>query len=144
MLTPLVELRRKALAAARDRGLPMAAALVNSRTRRAREVDWVSGACLMVRRADAEAVGLMDERFFMYTEDVDFCASVRARGRKVLFTPDAEVVHLRGQSRASASQPTEAAYRRSQLAFYGKHHPAWVPVLRAYLKVRGRLPDTQK
>jgi GT2 family glycosyltransferase len=121
----------------------MAGALVNARTRRGREVDWVSGACLMVRRADAEAVGLMDERFFMYTEDVDFCASVRARGRQVLFTPDAEVVHLRGRSRASASRMTEAAYRRSQLAFYEKHHPAWVPVLRAYLKARGRLPDSQ-
>jgi GT2 family glycosyltransferase len=142
MLTPLVELRRKALAAAHDRGVPMVAGFVNARTRRAREVDWVSGACLMVRRTDAEAVGLMDQRFFMYTEDVDFCASVRARGRKVLFTPDAEVVHLRGRSRASASQATELAYRRSQLAFYEKHHPAWVPVLRAYLKARGRLPDT--
>jgi GT2 family glycosyltransferase len=144
MLTPLVELRRKALAAAHDRGFPLAGAFVNARTRRAREVDWVSGACLMVRRADAEAVGLMDERFFMYTEDVDFCASVRTRGRKVLFTPEAEVVHLRGRSRASASQATELAYRRSQLAFYEKHHPAWVSVLRAYLKARGRLPDTQK
>ena len=43
-------------------------------------VDWATGACLLVRRADAEAVGLLDERFFMYTEDVDFCASLRARG----------------------------------------------------------------
>jgi GT2 family glycosyltransferase len=134
MLTPLVELRRKALAAAH--------AFAAARIRDVREVDWVSGACLLVRRADADAVGLMDERFFMYTEDVDFCAAVRARGRKVLFAPAAEVVHLRGRSRASAASATEQAYRRSQLAFYEKHHPAWVPVLRAYLKLRGRLPDT--
>ena len=52
-------------------------------------MDWVSGACLLVRRADAEAVGLLDERFFLYTEDVDFCAALRARGRRVLFTPAA-------------------------------------------------------
>jgi GT2 family glycosyltransferase len=100
--------------------------------------DWVSGACLLVRRSDAEAVGLLDERFFMYTEDVDFCASIRARGRRVLFTPAAEVVHLRGRSRASAPAATERAYRRSQVAFYEKHHPGWVPLLKAYLALRGR------
>jgi N-acetylglucosaminyl-diphospho-decaprenol L-rhamnosyltransferase len=107
-----------------------------------REVDWVSGACLLVRRADAEAVGLLDARFFMYTEDVDFCAAVRARGRKVLFTPRAEIVHLRGRSRQTAAHATETAYRRSQIAFYQKHHPRWAPLLRLYLRARGRLPDT--
>ena len=130
MLSPLAELRQKFLAA-----------YAESITRKPREVHWVSGACLLVRRADAEAVGLMDERFFMYAEDVDFCASIRARGRRVLFCPTAEVVHLRGRSRATASAATERAYRRSQLAFYEKHHPGWAPWLRWYLKVRGRLPD---
>lgn len=110
-------------------------------TSRERDVDWVSGACLLVRRADAEAVGLLDERFFMYTEDVDFCAAVRARGRRVLFTPAAQIVHLRGRSRQTAPQATEAAYRRSQLAFYEKHHPRWAPLLRAYLWLRERAPD---
>jgi GT2 family glycosyltransferase len=82
-----------------------------------------------VRRADAEAVGLLDERFFMYTEDVDFCASVRARGRQILFTPDVEVVHLRGRSAATAFSATRAAYERSHLRFYRKHHPLYVPLL---------------
>src|SRR5438128_1009414 len=80
--------------------------------------------------ADAEAVGLFDERFFMYTEDVDFCAAIRARGRRILFTPDVEVVHLRGRSAASQPEATRAAYRRSQIAFYEKHHPVWAPLLR--------------
>jgi N-acetylglucosaminyl-diphospho-decaprenol L-rhamnosyltransferase len=110
-------------------------------TSRARDADWVSGACLMVRRSDAEAVGLMDERFFMYTEDVDFCAAIRARGRRVLFTPAVQVVHLRGRSRQTAPRATEAAYRRSQVAFYEKHHPRWAPILRLYLRLRRRLPD---
>jgi GT2 family glycosyltransferase len=78
----------------------------------------------------------------MYAEDVDFCAAIRARGRAVVFVPACEVVHLRGRSVASRLKATEMAYRRSQLAFYVKHHPAWAPVLRAYLKLRGRLPDT--
>jgi hypothetical protein len=98
--------------------------------------DWVSGACLLVRRNDAEAVGLLDERYFMYLEDVDFCAAIRARGRRVLFTPEVEVTHLRGGSRASVSESSTRAYRRSQLAFYRKHHPSWVPLLRLYHRLR--------
>jgi N-acetylglucosaminyl-diphospho-decaprenol L-rhamnosyltransferase len=139
-LSPLAELWQRFLVDG-SRRTGLIAAYVESITRKPQEVDWVSGACLLVRRADAEAVGLMDERFFMYTEDVDFCASIRARGRRVLFCPAAEVIHLRGRSRATASAATERAYRRSQLAFYEKHHPGWVPWLRWYLKVRGRLPD---
>ena len=141
MLSPVAELRQKFLVQG-SRRPGLVASYVESITRKPQEVDWVSGACLLVRRADAEAVGLMDERFFMYAEDVDFCASLRARGRRVLFCPAAEVVHLRGRSRATAAAATERAYRRSQLAFYEKHHPSWVRWLRWYLKVRGRLPDT--
>jgi GT2 family glycosyltransferase len=79
----------------------------------------------------------------MYTEDVDLCTRVRRRGRKVLFLADAQIEHLRGRSVVHAQQPTSIAYRRSQLAFYEKHHPRWLPALRAYLKLRGRLPDNQ-
>jgi len=108
-------------------------------TRRRHFPDWVSGACLLVRREDAESVGLLDERYFMYTEDVDFCAALRAQGRRILFTPEVEVVHLRGRSVAAARDATEQAYRRSQIAFYEKHHPRWAPVLKAYLRARGRM-----
>ena len=124
MISPLNELRQKYLA-------PRSV----ERTTRARQYpDWVSGACLLVRRAEAEAVGLLDERFFMYTEDVDFCAAIRARGKRVLFTPDVEVVHRRGRSGTAAPDATRAAYRRSHIAFYEKHHPRWAPLLRWYLR----------
>jgi GT2 family glycosyltransferase len=122
MVGPWNELRQKYLMPAHAEEL----------ARQEQFADWVSGACLLVRRADAEAVGGLDERFFMYLEDVDFCAAIRARGRRVLFTPGVEVTHLRGGSRASASAATERAYRRSQLAFYEKHHPSWAPLLRLY------------
>ena len=138
MISPLAELRQKTLVKGHQRGVPVVAGYVERVTRVPREVDWVSGACLLVRRKDAEAVGLMDERYFMYTEDVDFCAAIRARGRRVLFAPEAEVVHARGRSAATVRAATHAAYRRSQLAFYEKHHPGWAPVLRAYLRLRGR------
>jgi N-acetylglucosaminyl-diphospho-decaprenol L-rhamnosyltransferase len=112
-------------------------AFVDRTTRRPHAPGWVSAACLLVRRADADAVGLLDERYFMYAEDVDFCAAIRARGRRVLFTPDVEIVHLRGRSARSAPAATTAAYRRSQIAFYEKHHPSWVPLLKLYLRLRG-------
>jgi hypothetical protein len=131
MIGPFNELRQKI----RSRR----PALVDRLTRRRHAPDWVSGACLLVRRADAEAVGLLDERFFMYTEDVDFCAAIKARGRRIVFTPDVEVVHLGGRSVASAPEATEAAYRRSRVAFYEKHRPGWVPFLKLYLKLRGQV-----
>jgi GT2 family glycosyltransferase len=130
MISPFGELRQKLINVRR----------VERATRSERYVDWVSGACLLVRRDVAEAVGLLDERFFLYTEDVDFCASIRARGWRVLFTPAAEIVHLRGKSRATVPDAANAAYRRSQLAFYAKHHPRWFPLLRAYLRLKGQLP----
>lgn len=140
MIGPWTELRQKIVGGLHERGVASASAWVERATRRERFVDWVSGACLLVYRRDAEAVGLLDERYFLYTEDVDFCAAIRARGRRVLFTPAAEITHLRGRSRASAPGRMNAGYRRSQLAFYEKHHPRWAPVLRAYLRVRGKLP----
>jgi len=137
MIGPWSELRQKWLVALHTRGVPPVAAWVRRATARRGFPDWVSGACLLVWRRDAEAAGLLDERFFMYTEDVDFCAALRANGRRVLFTPDAEVVHLRGRSRATAPAATASAYRRSQLAFYRKHHPRWAPLLRGYLRLKG-------
>lgn len=102
--------------------------------------DWVSGACLLFRRGDAETVGGLDERFFLYGEDVDFCAALRRIGKRVFFSPDVEVLHHIGQSGVRMSEQTQLAYRRSQVAFYSKHHPAWLPLLKAYLKIRGKLP----
>jgi GT2 family glycosyltransferase len=142
MISPWAELRQKILVRGNDRGWPPITALVERMTRRARRVDWVSGACLLVRRTDLDQVGGFDPRFFMYAEDVDLCAAGRARGRAVFFAADPQVVHLRGRSGVSAPVRVRDAYRRSQIAFYAKHHPAWVPFLKVYLKILGRLPDT--
>lgn len=133
MMSPLAELRQKLLVRA-------GGARVAEMTSEQAEVDWVSGACLLVRRASAESAGLLDERYFMYCEDVDFCAAVRAQGGRVYFVPQARVVHLRGRSGATASVAVDAAYRQSHLAFYRKHHPRWEPFLRLYLALQGKLP----
>jgi N-acetylglucosaminyl-diphospho-decaprenol L-rhamnosyltransferase len=139
MMGPWNEFRQKLVGRLYTRGVPPVAGWIEALTRRRHFPDWVSGACLLVWRADAEAVGLLDERYFMYAEDVDFCAALRARGRRILFEPGAEVVHLRGRSRAAAAEATRRAYRRSQLAFYAKHHPRWRPWLAAYLRLKGEL-----
>jgi hypothetical protein len=140
MISPLGELRQKALMTLHERAVGPVSRWVERATRQEHYVDWVSGAALLVRRNAAEAVGLLDERYFLYTEDVDFCAAIRARGHKVLFTPAAEIVHLRGRSRATAPAAMHVRYRQSQIAFYEKHHPLWAPVLKAYLRLKGQLP----
>jgi len=140
MISPFNELRQKALVRLSSAGVRRVRQWIERQTGRRRAVDWVSGACLLVRRADAEAVGLLDERFFIYGEDVDFCAAIRQRGHKVVFDPVVTVVHTGGGSGQTAPSATTAHYRRSHLAFYQKHHPAWAPLLRSYLRVRGQLP----
>jgi hypothetical protein len=140
MLSPIGELaqRLRQRAALASGWLPTR--YVARRLSRERFVDWVSGACLLVRREAAVAAGLFDERYFLYEEDVDFCAALRARGGRILFTPRVELVHRRGRSRLVAGSRADLEYDRSHLAFYQKHAPAWVPWLRWWLKVRGRHP----
>jgi GT2 family glycosyltransferase len=140
MISPLTELRQKTLGRLYALNVPPVAAWVDRATQHERLVDWVSGACLLVYRQDAEAAGLLDERYFLYTEDVDFCAAIRANGRRILFTPAATVTHLRGRSCATAPRAMNDAYRRSQIAFYEKHHPRWAPLLKWYLRLKGELP----
>jgi N-acetylglucosaminyl-diphospho-decaprenol L-rhamnosyltransferase len=60
------------------------------------DVAWVSGACLLTRHALWRELGGLDERYFMYLEDVDFCRRLRARGQRIVYTPAAHVTHLEG------------------------------------------------
>ncbi|MCC6162483.1 MAG: glycosyltransferase family 2 protein [Acidobacteria bacterium] len=138
MISPVGEIRQQLRQWARDSGPAWLCRRVVAAMQRRRFVDWVSGACLLVRRTAAEQVGLLDERYFMYCEDVDFCASLRAAGHRILYAPEVEVTHLRGRSRATAPAATRDHYRASQLAFYRKHHPRWVRPLQWYLAVRRR------
>jgi N-acetylglucosaminyl-diphospho-decaprenol L-rhamnosyltransferase len=140
MLSPSAELVQMVrVRLSRSRGA-LARRYVERLTNTERDVDWVSGACLLVRREAALAAGLFDERYFMYEEDVDFCAALRARGGRILYSPHATITHLRGRSVAATAPPAAGPshYDRSHLAFYEKHAPRWTPLLRGWLKVRGR------
>lgn len=145
MLSPLAEARQAFRVRLATRRAAWATRLVAGWTSHERWVDWVTGACLLVRRDAAEWVGLLDERYFMYEEDVDFCAALRAQGGRILFAPSAEVVHRRGRSFAATGGTASPLYDRSHVAFYEKHTPRWVPILRAWLAVRGRaLPRSSR
>jgi GT2 family glycosyltransferase len=138
MLSPLAEARQQRLVKLASRRDSASQATIAQLLSEEREVDWVTGACVLVRRDAALAAGLLDERYFLYEEDVDFCAALRARGGRILFTPRAQIVHLRGRARAKDPGAARVHYDRSHLAFYEKHLPRWAPVLRAWLKLRGR------
>ena len=139
-LGPAAEWRLRRLRRAYERGRPGARRRVERLTGRRREVDWLTGACLLLRRRATAAVGLMDEAYFLYFDDVDLCAALRAAGGRVLFLPAAEIVHLRGRTVGRRPSLTAQRYRASQLHFYRKHHPLWHPVLRLLLRLRGQLP----
>jgi N-acetylglucosaminyl-diphospho-decaprenol L-rhamnosyltransferase len=85
------------------------------------EVDWVSGACLLVRRQAIEQVGLLDENIFMYFEDTDWCLRMRRAGWKVYYNPGVEVIHIGGQSLAK-NPSAQRSYYRSLEYFYAKHY----------------------
>jgi GT2 family glycosyltransferase len=138
MLSPLAEWRQRKLVRQASSDAEADRQVIRELVASERFVDWVSGACLVVRREAALAAGLLDERYFMYEEDVDFCAALRARGGRVLFTPRAEVRHLRGRSVRAAGERANPYYAASHLAFYQKHHPIWVWPLRLWMRLRGR------
>ena len=83
-----------------------------------REVDWLFGACLLVRRDAADEVGLFDEDFFMFSEETDWCYRFRQAGWSVYFFPGAEVVHVGG---ASHGGRLFAENVRGHLRFLAKH-----------------------
>ena len=94
----------------------------------AREVDWVSGACMMVRREAIAQVGGMDERFFMFNEDVDWCRRMKLAGWAVAYVPDAVVVHHIGASRSRVAARVIYARHLGMIHYFHKHHPTH-PVL---------------
>lgn len=85
-------------------------------------VDYVEGACLLVRREAFETVGGLDEDYFMYAEEVDWCYALRARGWQVWYQPAARVIHLGGGSSRGRSTQREADLYRSRSMFFRKHY----------------------
>ena len=89
----------------------------------AREVDWVSGACMLARREAVEQVGGMDEAFFMFNEDVDWCRRMKQAGWDVTYEPAAVVVHHIGASRSRVAARVIWGRHLGMIHYFHKHHP---------------------
>jgi GT2 family glycosyltransferase/lipopolysaccharide/colanic/teichoic acid biosynthesis glycosyltransferase len=99
----------------------------------ARQVDWILGACMLVRRDAVRSVGLMDERFFLYFEDVDWCYRMQQKGWKVYYDPGAVVVHdYARESAQSVINRSFVAHLASLIRYYEK----WSFVLYLFKKYR--------
>jgi len=88
-----------------------------------RDVDWLSGACMLVRREAIDRVGPMDEAFFMFNEDVDWCRRMKVAGWRVSYVPAATVVHHIGASRHRVAPRVILARHRGMIHYFHKHHP---------------------
>jgi len=88
------------------------------------EVDSVVGAFMMVRAEAARQVGLLDESFFMYGEDLDWAFRIKAAGWKVLYNPEVVVLHYKGASSRRNSRKAIVEFYRAMDVFYRKHYAA--------------------
>ncbi len=88
------------------------------------QVDWVNGSCMMVRSEAIAQVGLLDERIFMYSEELDWCRRLAAAGWAVVFLPEAEVVHYEGRSSGQVAASRQIYFDSSKVYYFGKHHGA--------------------
>ncbi|MCA9414111.1 MAG: glycosyltransferase family 2 protein [Candidatus Omnitrophica bacterium] len=93
------------------------------------EVDWVSGAALMMRRRDFEELGGFDEDFFLYAEDVDLCYRIHRLGKKVVYHPESAIQHTIGGSSRKNRFRSLWERHRSMYTFYRKHYSADIPLM---------------
>ncbi|MGM0365313.1 MAG: glycosyltransferase family 2 protein [Actinomycetota bacterium] len=105
------------------------------------EVDWVSGSAMGIRRKALDEVGPLDERFFMYVEDLDFCYRAWKKGWKVYYYPHAMVMHHIGGSSGGESLSSTLRMQKSVLLFYLKNYKRnwriiFIPALAAVLASR--------
>ncbi len=86
------------------------------------EVDGISGSCMLIRRSVINQIGYLDERFFAYQEDADYCFQAKKAGWKVVYFPSAQIIHYGGQG-GSRAQPYRSIYEwhRSYYLYYRKN-----------------------
>jgi GT2 family glycosyltransferase len=87
------------------------------------DVDWINGACFMVRRDLMEQCGGLDESYFMYFEDIDLCRAIHRRGYRVRHLADADIVHLVGRSSERDRVRLSVEWEFSRIRYVEKHFP---------------------
>lgn len=91
-------------------------------------VDWLPGACLLLRRQTLDIVGPLDEGFWMYSEDTDLCYRIHRAGWNVYYLPDVEIVHFGGASSKQCRPESVGRLYRSKIRFFRKHY-GFLPAL---------------
>lgn len=101
---------------------------------RTAQVDWVQGAALMVRREVIDGVGVLDEGFFMYSEELDWQKRIKQAGWQVVYYPEARIIHHGGKSSEQAAAQRDIYFHTSKIRYFKKHHGAGIAfILRLFL-----------
>lgn len=98
-----------------------------------RKVDVATGCFMLVRQEAIEQVGVMDEQFFMYGEDTDWCYRFKKAGWRILFTSSAEIIHIRGASSKQRKPEMKLQLRGSKLLFWKKHRSRFMYIIACLL-----------
>jgi GT2 family glycosyltransferase len=98
-----------------------------------REVDHILGACLILRAEALAQTGLLDEDYFMYSEELDLCYRIKLKRWKLVWVPEAQVIHYGGQSTKQTAQKMFIELYRSKVLYFRKHHPGQTPLYKLVL-----------
>lgn len=93
---------------------------------KAQQVDWIVGAAMFVRRAVYTQIGGLDEGFFMYSEELDWCRRVAAAGWQIAYDPEAEVIHYEGRSSEQVVAARHIRFFSSRVRYAAKYHGIFV------------------
>ncbi len=100
----------------------------------AHAVDWITGAAMLTRHAVVDEVGGMDEAFFMYSEELDWCRRIRAAGWGIHYVPSARIVHYEGKSSEQVVPARHIYFQSSKVHYVRKYHGQWLAgILRFWL-----------
>ena len=104
------------------------------------EVDWVTGACFLIRREVVEQVGLLDPQYFFYSEEMDWCLRARRAGWKVYYLPDVEARHDHAATARENVRWYARMLRESRTLFLRKHYGRWAAFLYRVATLVGSIP----
>jgi N-acetylglucosaminyl-diphospho-decaprenol L-rhamnosyltransferase len=108
------------------------------------EVDWVDGACLLIREEAISQIGTLDEQFFLYAEELDWCHRARNAGWGVYALPTIEMVHYQGKSSAQMSDFSLALLVETRLRYYRKTHGTTMAAVTSLVYVAGCLKQLNR
>ena len=86
-----------------------------------KDVDQLMGAAMLIRKTVIDGIGCMDERFFMYGEELDWCLRAKRAGWSVVYYPEAEIIHYKGESTKYNSRKAAFEFYRAMYLFHKKH-----------------------